>query len=177
MSESLISINMIPSILDSIHSGIIAVNADGKVIICNAAADKMLGVDFDVSGMYINSFVSETKMFEVINSGQGHYGKRFCFRDKTFVVNRTPIVDSFSAVIGAVAVFQDVTDLEEIAKELESFNLYITAFQIHRASPSFFLIIPVTNLIFNWLMILCILKNLLHISLSQILLVLHVNFS
>ena len=92
------------------------------MIICNAAADKMLGVDSDVSGMYIKSFVPETKMFEVMNSGQGHYGKRFCFRDKTFVVNQTPIVDSFNVIIGAVAVFQDVTDLEEISKELESFK-------------------------------------------------------
>lgn len=122
MSEARISKEMIPSILDSIHSGIIAVDRDGKVIICNTAADTMLGVDSDVSGMNIKSFVPETKMFEVINSGQGHYGKRFCFRDKTFVANRTPIVDSFNEIIGAVAVFQDVTDLEEILKELESFK-------------------------------------------------------
>lgn len=122
MSEVSITIEMIPTILDSIHSGIIAVNRDGKAIICNTAAKKMLGIAHDVSGMYIKSFVPETKMLDVINSGQGHYGKRFCFENKTFVVNRIPIVDSFNVVIGAVEDFQDVTDLEELSKELESFK-------------------------------------------------------
>jgi len=122
MSDVNIAIEMIHSILDSVHCGIIAVNKAGIVIICNEAAKKMLGIDYDVSGKLIDSFIPETKMFEVINSGQGHYGKRFRTRNVTLVVNRTPIVNSFKDVIGAVVVFQDVTDLEEISQELESFK-------------------------------------------------------
>lgn len=112
---------IIPSLFDCIHSGIIAVNREGIVIICNAAAQKLLGTREEIIGKPIASIVPETKMLDIINTGLSEYGKRFYFKDKTFVVNRTPILDN-GTVVGAVTVFQDITELEEISTELESFK-------------------------------------------------------
>jgi len=112
---------IIPFILDYIHHGIIAVNQNGIVIICNTAAQKMLEFKKPVVGKSITSLMLETKLLDVIKTGQGEYGKRFIFNNKTFVVNRTPVLDN-GVVIGAVTVFQDITELEEISTELESFK-------------------------------------------------------
>ncbi|MDF9408859.1 sigma 54-interacting transcriptional regulator [Pelotomaculum isophthalicicum JI] len=112
---------MIPFILDYIHHGIIAINQKGIVIICNKAAQKMLGFNQPVLDRPIASLLPETKLPNVVNTGQSEYGKRFTFNGKTFVVNRTPIIEH-DTVIGAVTVFQDITDLDEISTELESFK-------------------------------------------------------
>jgi len=113
--------HIIPFILDYIHHGIIAINQNGVIIICNVAAQKMLGFNQPVLGKPITSLITETKLPNIVNTGQSEYGKRFIFNNKTFVVNRTPIYDK-DAVIGAVTVFQEITELEEISTELESFK-------------------------------------------------------
>lgn len=125
MPSPSLSLNQVISLFECIHSGIIAVDAVGKVVVCNAAARKILGVGVEVAGTPINNLVPETKLLEVINSGRGDYGKQFYYRDKTYVVNRTPVFAEGKLgqeVVGAVTVFQDVTELEEISTELESFK-------------------------------------------------------
>ncbi|OPX84196.1 MAG: Sensor protein CitS [Pelotomaculum sp. PtaB.Bin104] len=84
---------IIPFILEYIHHGIIAIDKSGVVIICNQAAKKMLKFDEPVLGRPITSLIAETKLLDVVDTGRSEYGKRFIFNDKTFVVNRTPILD------------------------------------------------------------------------------------
>ncbi|GAB6171123.1 sigma-54-dependent Fis family transcriptional regulator [Paradesulfitobacterium aromaticivorans] len=120
-----LSLDQVLSLFECIHSGIIAVDAAGKVIVCNAAARKILEVGPEVVGTPISNLLPETKLLEIINSGRGDYGKQFSYKDKTYVVNRTPIFaegELGQEVVGAVTVFQDVTELEEISTELESFK-------------------------------------------------------
>lgn len=112
---------LITTILDYIHNGIIVVNREGTVVICNAAAKKMMGFGDDVAGRPITSVVPNTNMLNIVSTGQSECGKRFVFNNKTFAVNYTPIFNR-AGVVGAVTVFQDATELEDVLTELESFR-------------------------------------------------------
>lgn len=110
-----------PSFMDYINHGIIAIDRAGTITICNAAAQKIFDFKQPVIGKLLTSLNLKQKLINVINTGQSEFGKRYVFKDKTFVVNRTPILDN-DEVIGAVTIFQDITELEEISTELESFK-------------------------------------------------------
>lgn len=121
MLETLYTNELLYSFLDCIHSGIIAVNKEGIVVVCNAAARKLLASDQEIVGQPIKSLVPESGLLRVINTGQSDFGKRFKLRDKTLLINRTPII-FHGNVIGAVVIFQDTTELDEISTELESYK-------------------------------------------------------
>lgn len=119
MFENLCFNEMLTPFLDCIHSGIIAVDKEGIVVVCNATAKKLLAEN--VVGKPIKSLVPETGLLETIHTGHSEYGKRFKLKDKTLLINRTPIV--FNGIVeGAVVIFQDATELDEISTELKSFK-------------------------------------------------------
>lgn len=110
---------MIPNILDYIHSGIIAINCSGIVIICNSAAKEMLGLDGEVIGQSIETLLPGTTWPDCINTAKTYYGEKFHFNKKTFMVYLSPITNEGEG-IGAVAVFSDTTESEDVSVELES---------------------------------------------------------
>lgn len=112
---------IMPSLLDSMNTGLIAINREGIVFLCNKRAQQLMELGNDVIGKQIASVVPNTKMLDVINTGQSHYGKKFYYKDKILMANRTPLVDNGS-IVGAVTVFQDITELEEVFTELELFK-------------------------------------------------------
>lgn len=112
---------IIPTLFDCIHSGVIAINREGIVAVCNVQARKMMELGNDVIGKHITSVVPNTQLLEVINTGQSQYGEKFYHKDKILIVNRTPVLNNGS-IVGAVTIFQDITELEGILTELESFK-------------------------------------------------------
>lgn len=111
---------MIPCILDYIHSGVIAINLNGIVIICNSAAKKMMGLDGEIIGESIETLMVDKKLPNIINIGQPLYGEKLKFGKKTFRVNGGSLLNE-GEVIGAVAVLKEITESEEISTELEAF--------------------------------------------------------
>ncbi|MDA8236139.1 MAG: sigma 54-interacting transcriptional regulator [Clostridia bacterium] len=112
---------IIPDLFDCINIGIIAVNYDGIVAICNVQAQKMLDLGNDVIGNQLTSLIPNSQLMEVINTGQSQYRKKFYHKDNTFIVNRIPLFNNGN-IVGAVTMLQDITELEGILTELESFK-------------------------------------------------------
>lgn len=108
-------------IIECLHSGLIAVNREGIVIVCNKRAQQIMELGSDVIGKQIASVIPNTEMLDVLNTGQSHYNKKFYHKNKILMANRTPLVNN-GGIVGAVTVFQDITELEEISTELESFK-------------------------------------------------------
>jgi PAS domain S-box-containing protein/TyrR family helix-turn-helix protein len=104
-------------LLDSVHNGIIAINKDGIITICNRAARIMMRIEENIEGQPIETIISNTQLLNVLNTGQAQYAVKFTYGDKTFLTNRSPIILN-KKVVGAVAVFQEITDLEHISSEL-----------------------------------------------------------
>lgn len=105
-------------ILDSIYNPILAVDADGKILFCNQTmARKMRSDVTDMLGKNVEDFFSASRLRVVLQSGKTETVQKTKIGGKVYMSNRTPILDE-GKVIGAVAVLQDISELETIADEL-----------------------------------------------------------
>ncbi|NLB18147.1 MAG: PAS domain-containing protein, partial [Syntrophomonadaceae bacterium] len=106
------------TIINSMHHGLISVNEEGVLVLINSAAESMLGISSDlVKGKPLSVLNTETELMDVLNTGRQASGK-FILDGKLFISNRTPIISN-GRIIGAVAVFQDISELEMISEELD----------------------------------------------------------
>ena len=119
-SNSLAKISRVQHcILNSIHNPILAVDADGKILVCNRSmVAKMRGNVSDMLGQRVEDIFSASRLRTVLQSGKIETVQKTKIRGKVYMSNRTPILDE-GKVIGAVAVLQEVSELDAIADELE----------------------------------------------------------
>lgn len=106
-------------LLDSVYNGIIAIDKHGIIIFCNKAAISLMNLNNDIEGLPVDKVFPNTQLLTVLETGKPQYATKFIHGKKTFLTNRTPITNN-NEIIGAVAVFQDITDFEEISSELAS---------------------------------------------------------
>ncbi|HZK53485.1 MAG TPA: sigma 54-interacting transcriptional regulator [Desulfosporosinus sp.] len=111
--------NELHSVLDSIYSGIIAVDKKGRISFINRAAEKFVGTKQKVIGRDINEIIPSSNIKDVLLNAQPQYGIKMNIADKTVLTNRTLIMTD-GQVTGAVGTFQDITDLELISHEMHS---------------------------------------------------------
>lgn len=107
-------------ILNSIHNAVIAVDHQGRIIIYNAACERVVGVPAEKAlGRLVSEVIPYTGLLKVLKTGVSHIGRKFVSGNSLFVVNRTPIFED-GAIVGAMGVLQDITELQSIAEELET---------------------------------------------------------
>ncbi|HAA90171.1 MAG: PAS modulated sigma54 specific transcriptional regulator, Fis family [Thermoanaerobacterales bacterium 50_218] len=106
------------ALLDSLLNPIIAIDTEEIVRACNMAAARLFGKEpCEIIGMPLKSILKESGLPNVLSAGRPEPGQKITIGNRTFVSNRTPIyVDG--KIVGAVAVLQDISELEAISKEL-----------------------------------------------------------
>lgn len=112
------------TILDSAHNGIIAVDKDGIVTIFNSAAEKITRrTKSQALGRHLSQVIIPQGLLDVLREGkaQRHYkfSVGYSTGTHTYLTNRSPITEG-GEVTGAVAVFQDISEIEFISEELNS---------------------------------------------------------
>ncbi len=116
-------------VINSAYSGIVAINEKGTIRIFNKAAERILGKTSDeVIGKNILNVVPNTRLLDVIKTGKPEINQKFYYENKILITNRTPIMRGGKPV-GAVAVFQDITDLEKLMEELGTTKRYLSTLQ------------------------------------------------
>jgi PAS domain S-box-containing protein len=111
------------ALLESTHNGIIAVDRNGFVTIVNANAAKMMNIDRENAiGKHLTTVVASPGLLEVLESGQPQTSVRIRIGERIFITNRTPVLEN-GQVVGAIGVFQDISELESISQELNSYKL------------------------------------------------------
>ncbi len=106
------------AVIDSAHNGILTVNEAGEIILINKAAEWVLGLKReDVVGKMISRVLPQSKLPEVLASGQSGFGQKVVYQGKGFISNMSPVLGN-DQIIGAVEVFQDISELELISEEL-----------------------------------------------------------
>ncbi|WZL74173.1 sigma 54-interacting transcriptional regulator [Clostridiaceae bacterium 35-E11] len=111
--------NEFAAILDSTYNGIIAINKNEDIIVYNHSAEKILGQKAEACvGKKVYSVLPNTRLPEVLRTGEKELGKKETFYGRPLIINRTPIVKD-NEIVGAVAIFQDTTDIKRVTKELE----------------------------------------------------------
>jgi sensor histidine kinase regulating citrate/malate metabolism len=113
------------AILEAIREGVLAVNADGRVVSCNHEAKRIIGVDDqDVVGKEISAVLPGSRLPEVLGSGVPQYDQPMVVGRSLISTNRVP-VHLDGRVIGAVATFRDKLLLDEIESRLADVGRYV----------------------------------------------------
>ncbi|NPV89312.1 MAG: sigma 54-interacting transcriptional regulator [Firmicutes bacterium] len=112
--------NQFKTVLDSAHNGIIALDRDGIITHYNAAAEVMFGVpQQEAIGRHITEVDPESTLMDVVTSGQAQMTQKRQIPRALVMSNRRPIFRN-GEVVGVVAVFQDISELESAYTELRS---------------------------------------------------------
>jgi len=107
------------AVFDSTHNGIIAINKQGIITSLNPAGEAPTRSSRkEAVGRFLNDVIIPTGLLEVVRTGIPEFGIRFRVGKRQYITNRTPIIKD-GEVIGAVGVFQDVSELESVLKELQ----------------------------------------------------------
>jgi len=117
---------------NSMHDGIIAIDQDLKITIFNQKACEILGVDLEPSqciGKRIEDVIPDTRLPEIVYSKKPVYDQEIFVNNHSILSNRIPIsVDG--QVVGAVAVFKDLTAFKKMAEELTGVKAYVQALRV-----------------------------------------------
>ncbi|WIF95488.1 sigma-54 interaction domain-containing protein [Caminicella sporogenes] len=106
-------------ILDSTHDAMIAVDKEGIITLFNKAAEKLTKLKArEVIGKYVADVIETTRLPYILETGNSELNRRQPLRDINIVTNRMPVRDEEGNIIGAVAVFRDITEILELAEEI-----------------------------------------------------------
>jgi len=106
-------------VLEHITDGILAVDRKGIVIVCNTAAQQMLGVDKKVIGTPLESIPQAAELPAFLNPKDRNPDQRFTCHNRAFAVNILSGLGS-DFVAGTLILLQDVTELDKIRAEIKS---------------------------------------------------------
>lgn len=105
-------------ILDNLSNAIVAINKQGEIIYANSSVYKILEIPVqNIQGHHINRYLPGTRLLQVLENGIAELGQRLTLRDTVLLSNRTPIIVQ-GELVGAVAVFQDITHLQNLLDNL-----------------------------------------------------------
>lgn len=110
--------NSLQTLLESTTSAIIAIDKEQQITFINKTAESLLGVQGPhVMGRLISDILPESTLPEVLKTGKKQVGVSIVLNNRRLVTNRSPIIED-NRIVGAVAVFQDITEYEELIDEL-----------------------------------------------------------
>jgi PAS domain S-box-containing protein len=106
-------------ILNSLYSGVVAVNEDGNIILFNQGAEELTGTGAaNAIGRPVHEVLPNSGLSRVLHTGIAELNQRQHIGNCQILTNRTPIKQG-NKIVGAVAIFQDITELETVAAQLE----------------------------------------------------------
>lgn len=112
--------NELQTIINSTHNLIVSIDKYGRINLLNRAAEKFLGLKSSaVQGRDIMKIVPNSGLMEILETGCSRPVQKIELNNRTFISNRTPIKKR-GKIVGAVAVLQDISELESISRELEN---------------------------------------------------------
>ena len=108
------------AVFNSAHNGILAINRQGIITSLNPAAERPTrSTKEEAVGRFLTDVIIPTGLLEVVRTGIPEFGTKFQVGRRLYISNRTPIIED-GEVVGAVGVFQDVSEMEKVLQELQS---------------------------------------------------------
>ncbi|MGI1657873.1 MAG: sigma 54-interacting transcriptional regulator [Desulfitobacterium sp.] len=110
----------INQIIQSVHNAVVAIDANGRIIFYNQSAEKTLSFHAEeVLGKPIKDFFPDSLTYQALVSGRELRGVRLTYGELNTNADFLPIILG-EKVLGAVAVFKDITELEAVTHRLSS---------------------------------------------------------
>jgi PAS domain S-box-containing protein len=109
----------ITTLLQSSTNAIVVVDKNGYITGFNQAAEKIVGIRGEEAiGKWIGDVISESELPEVLKTGQHQYNRKLMINGIAAISNRSPIIKD-GEITGAIGMFQDVSELESVSKQLK----------------------------------------------------------
>lgn len=110
--------NSLQALLESATSSIIAIDKEQRITFINKSAEGLLNLKgSEILGQPIKKVLPESTLPQILTTGQKQVGLRITINNRRLVTNRSPIVQD-NQIVGAVAVFQDITEFQALNDEL-----------------------------------------------------------
>ncbi|WP_242145028.1 MULTISPECIES: sensor histidine kinase [unclassified Bacillus cereus group] len=117
------------TMLQSVKEGIIAVDKEARVTLINHEAKRLLkksSLEEECIGKDVESYMPNSRIKEVLQTGQAQLHEEQNAYGVTIVTNRVPLyVDG--EIVGAIATFRDKTEIRKLAEEITGIRLYAEA--------------------------------------------------
>lgn len=106
-------------ILNSTHDAMIGVNSDGIITLFNKAAERLTKIKSEEAlGRYVADVVIDTRLPYILKTGDSELNRQQNLGSIKIITNRMPVKDEEGKIIGAVAVFRDISEVIELAEEI-----------------------------------------------------------
>lgn len=113
----------------AIHEGVIAIDQFERITIMNDAARSMLKIQETAIGENIHTVIPDTRLPEVLRLKAPIMEREFYVQGRAIFSNRIPIKND-GETIGAVAIFQDKTEMTRLARQLTGVQNYVDALRV-----------------------------------------------
>jgi two-component system, CitB family, sensor histidine kinase CitS len=111
------------AVLHGVKEGILAIDKEGYITMMNQPAKKLLHIKGSVRHLKVDGLFPSDYLYEVLESGNPQVDKEMVWKDKTVIVNCTPLYEE-SGISGVVASFRDKTEIEQMLNALSEVNRY-----------------------------------------------------
>jgi two-component system sensor histidine kinase DctS len=111
------------------REGIIAIDFNENITVFNDKAKEMMGITGEVIGKNINTIITDTRLPEILRLQKPIYNKELTVRNLNILSNRIPIKVK-GVPVGAVAIFQDRTEVKKLAEELTGVKAFVSALRV-----------------------------------------------
>lgn len=114
---------------NAMHEGVIAVNNQRIITIFNEKAKQMLGIHGEVIGKEITEVIPDTRLPEILKSEITVFNEEIQIGQTNIMSSRVPI-EYQGFTVGAVAIFQDRSEVTKVAEELTGVKAFVEALRI-----------------------------------------------
>jgi len=116
---SVITARELDILFASTHDGMIAVNREGIVTLFNSAAERITGLrSADVIGRKAVDVIPNTRLPLVLVSGEPELNQQQYIGPTAIITSRVPLRDDNGKVIGAAAVFRDISEIKHLTEQV-----------------------------------------------------------
>lgn len=118
-------------IFNSTGDGMVVVNKDSEVIFFNRSAEKMTGIKKEEAiGRHIHNVIPESKLPTILKTRQIEANNESMLANGLKIITtRIPMVTENNELIGAFAVFKDMTEVMSLAEEITNLKEIKTMLQ------------------------------------------------
>lgn len=108
------------TILDSTNDGMMIIDKGGVVTFFNHAAEMITGLyKKEVVGKYISENFPETQLVDVMVHEEVAVDNFLKIGNKEIAIRRMPMHNDLGQVVGAVAIFRDISDLTSLSDQID----------------------------------------------------------
>lgn len=111
-------------ILDNMHNGMIMINNEGYIQFLNERAEQIINVKEEVVlGKHINHVIKDSRLPQVLKNRRQELNQKVILENgRQIISTRIPIVNHANNVIGAFAMFKDITEVVQLAETNTDLN-------------------------------------------------------